>query len=58
MQNHPRRSQVLGRDANLNYAINKYEGHLGGNYGSLEKEDRSIAHQEYARMEHECELLD
>ncbi len=46
VQNHPRRSQVLGRDANLNYAINKDEGHLGGNYKKLEGEDRSIAHQE------------
>jgi hypothetical protein len=46
VQNHPRRSEVLGRDANLNYAINKDEGHLGGNYGALEKEDRGIQRQE------------
>jgi hypothetical protein len=46
VQNHPRRSQVLGRDANLNYAINKDEGHLGGNYKALEQDDRSIAQQE------------
>jgi hypothetical protein len=46
VQNHPRRSQVLGRDANLNYALNKDEGKLGGNYGQLEKEDHSIARQE------------
>jgi len=48
VQNHPRRSQVLGRDANLNYAINKDEGHLGGNYKALETDDRSIAKQEQA----------
>jgi len=48
VQNHPRRAQVLGRDANLNYGINKDEGHLGGNYKTLEGEDRSIAHQEQA----------
>jgi hypothetical protein len=46
VQDHPRRSEVLGRDANLNYAINKDEGHLGGNYKALEADDRSIAHQE------------
>lgn len=46
VENHPRRAEVLGRDANLNYSINKDEGHLGGNYGKLEHEDRSIAHQE------------
>jgi len=48
VQNHPRRSEVLGRDANLNYAINKDEGHLGGNYKALETDDRSIAQQEQA----------
>jgi hypothetical protein len=46
VQNHPRRAEVLGRDANLSYQINKDEGHLGGNYGQLEREDNSIAHQE------------
>jgi hypothetical protein len=46
VQNHPRRSQVLSRDANLNYNINKDEGHLGGQYSHLENEDKSIAHQE------------
>jgi hypothetical protein len=46
VQNHPRRSEVLSRDANLNYAINKDEGHLGGNYKTLEADDRSIAAQE------------
>ncbi len=46
VQNHPRRSEVLSRDANLNYNINKDEGHLGGNFGKLEQDDHSIAHQE------------
>jgi hypothetical protein len=46
VQNHPRRSEVLGRDSNLNYAINKDEGHLGGNFGNLEKQDKSITRQE------------
>jgi hypothetical protein len=46
VQNHPRRAQVLSRDANLNYNINKDEGHLGGHYNQLEHEDRSIQHQE------------
>jgi len=46
VQNHPRRSEVLARDANLNYSINKDEGKLGGNYGQLEREDHSIVHQE------------
>lgn len=45
-QNHPRRAEVLGRDANLNYAINKDEGHLNGQYGNLMQDDRSIARQE------------
>jgi hypothetical protein len=46
VQNHPRRSEVLGRDANLNYAINKDEGHLGGQYKNLESDDRNIQRQE------------
>jgi hypothetical protein len=46
VQNHPRRAEVMSRDANLNYSINKDEGHLGGNYGQLEQEDRSIAQQQ------------
>jgi hypothetical protein len=46
VKNHPRRSQVLSRDANLSYNINKDEGHLGGNYNKLEGEDKSIARQE------------
>jgi len=46
VQNHPRRSEVMSRDSNLNYSINKDEGHLGGNYKGLEQEDRSIAQQQ------------
>jgi len=46
VQNHPRRSEVMSRDANLNYGINKDEGHLGGNYRTLESEDHSIAQQQ------------
>jgi hypothetical protein len=48
VQNHPRRSEVMSRDSNLNYNINKDEGHLGGNYSTLESEDRSIAQQQRA----------
>ena len=46
VQNHPRRAEVLGRDANLSYSINKDEGHLGGNYGALSQDDKSIQRQE------------
>jgi hypothetical protein len=46
VQNHPLRSQVLKRDANLNYSLNKDEGHLGGNYSTIQSEDKSIAQQE------------
>jgi hypothetical protein len=46
VQNHPRRSQTLARDANVNYSINRDEGHLGGNYKTLAQGDRSIAQQE------------
>jgi hypothetical protein len=45
-QNHPGRSEVLGRDANLNNQINQDKGQLGGNYGQLKSEDKSIRHQE------------
>jgi hypothetical protein len=38
----------MSRDSNLNYNINKDEGHLGGNYSTLESEDRSIAQQQRA----------
>ncbi len=44
--NHPRRSEVLARDNNLNYQINKDRGHLDGQYGNLEQQQRSIRQQE------------
>src|SRR6185369_2091809 len=31
----PRRAEILSRDAQLDYRINKDEGHLGGNYKTL-----------------------
>ncbi len=46
--NHPRRSEVLGRDNSLNSAINRNRGDLGGNYNTLKTEDRSIRQQEQA----------
>jgi len=45
-QNHPRRAQVLNRDARLNQRITGDLGHLNGNYGKLENQDLSIMHQE------------
>jgi hypothetical protein len=45
-QNHPGRSEVLGRDANLNNQINGDRGDLGGHYGQLKSEDNSIRRQE------------
>jgi hypothetical protein len=45
-QNHPRRAEVLGRDNNLNNSINQDRGQLGGNYGALKADDRSIRQQE------------
>ena len=45
-QNHPRRAEVLGRDNNLNNAINADRGQLGGNYQALKTDDRSIRQQE------------
>src|SRR5579885_557152 len=45
-QNHPWRSEVLGRDANLNNQINQDRGDLNGHYGQLKSEDRSIQLQE------------
>ena len=44
--NHPRRSEVLGRDANLNSQINQDKGDLNGHYGQLKSEDNSIRRQE------------
>jgi hypothetical protein len=43
---HPRRAEVLGRDRNLNNRINNNKGNLGGHYGQLKSEDRSIHRQE------------
>lgn len=43
---HPRRAQVLGRDNNLNNRINANRGNLGGHYGQLKSEDKSIHRQE------------
>ena len=45
-KNHPLRSEVLGRDANLNNQINGDEGHLSGHYGQLKSEDNAIKRQE------------
>jgi hypothetical protein len=45
-KNHPRRAQVLGRDANLNRRVNANKGDLGGHYGQLKHEDQAIRHQE------------
>jgi hypothetical protein len=45
-KNHPGRSEVLGRDANINNRINSDEGHLSGHYGQLKSEDNAIRRQE------------
>jgi hypothetical protein len=47
-QKHPRRAEVLRRDANLNRAINRDAGHLSGQYGNLKRQDQSIFRQEQA----------
>jgi hypothetical protein len=44
--NHPRRAEVLGRDNQINREINRNRGNLGGHYGQLKAEDRSIRRQE------------
>ncbi|MGH9550727.1 MAG: hypothetical protein ACRD3W_15205 [Terriglobales bacterium] len=51
-QHHPRRGEVLNRDANLNNRINANRGDLHGHYGQLKREDQAIRHQEQrdARM--------
>lgn len=46
VQNHPRRSEVLAGVSAINYTINTDEGHLGGNFSSLEAQDQAIAQQE------------
>jgi hypothetical protein len=50
--NHPRRAEVLRRDAALNHEINCDAGCLHGHYGQLKAEDRAIRNQEQweARM--------
>jgi hypothetical protein len=45
-QKHPRRAEVLRRDKGLNGQINADRGNLGGHYGQLKREDRSIARRE------------
>jgi hypothetical protein len=47
-QNHPRRAQVLGRDTALNRTLWSDRGHLGGNFGNLMSQDRSIRQQAQA----------
>jgi len=42
---HPRRAEVLGRDARLNAEINHDYGHLNGRYGQLRREDLAIRRQ-------------
>ena len=44
--NHPRRSEVLGRDASLNNQISQDKGSLSGQYGNLRQDDQSIRAQE------------
>ncbi|PWU01955.1 MAG: hypothetical protein C5B53_02275 [Candidatus Melainabacteria bacterium] len=45
-QRHPRRAEVLRRDAALNRALNRDYGHLDGHFGQLKREDRLIRRQE------------
>lgn len=47
-QKHPRRAEVLHRDANINKSLNRNYGHLGGHYGQLKAEDKGIHQQERA----------
>ncbi len=47
-QNHPRRAEVLHRDANLRHSTNALKGHLGGHYGQLRAEEHGIHQQERA----------
>lgn len=44
--NHPRRAQVLHRDAGLKQHMNADYGHLGGHYGQLQHEANGIHRQE------------
>ncbi len=43
---HPRRGEVLNRAGNLNSRINANRGNLGGHFGQLKREDRSIVAQQ------------
>lgn len=45
---HPRRAEVLSRDARINGKLNADYGRLGGNYGSLKSQDQAIRQQEQA----------
>ena len=47
-QNHPRRAEVLGRDANLNNQVQADRGDLSGHYNQLNREDSAIRRQEQA----------
>lgn len=43
---HPRRAEVLGRDAALNRELRSDRGNLDGQFGQLRRQDRNIARQE------------
>ena len=47
-EHHPRRAEVLHRDANLRHSTNAEKGHLGGHYKQLRAEERGIHQQERA----------
>jgi len=47
-QKHPRRAEVLHRDKRINNKLNRDYGKLGGHFGQLKAEDRSIHQQEQA----------
>jgi hypothetical protein len=47
-QDHPRRAEVLHRDNRINGNLNADAGKLGGNLGSLQKQQQSIRQQEQA----------
>jgi hypothetical protein len=51
-RNHPRRTQVLHRNNNINNRVNADKGQLGGHYNQLKREDHGIRNQEQrdARM--------
>jgi hypothetical protein len=45
-QRHPRRAEVLRRDAALNRAVNRDYGRLDGRFGQLKREDQMVRRQE------------